>query len=164
MVMHKTVKDERSRQAQRYRARPHHEQQVYFSVGDYMLRSQADRKLHANNLRVIWVGPYRIVGSADYYFTVEHLVTGHKMDLHPSCLKLYADSSFQITEELLDQIASRGTLLAVEIKWWGLETIEDSWEPLKTMKEDIPRLLLEYAQDAEDGIILTTVTQGTDTK
>ncbi|KAE8962456.1 hypothetical protein PR001_g29701 [Phytophthora rubi] len=64
--MHKYVKAERERQAQRYRARPHYEQRVDFSVGDYVLRSRVDEKLHANKLRVMWVGPYRVVGSADY--------------------------------------------------------------------------------------------------
>ncbi|POM77825.1 LOW QUALITY PROTEIN: Chromodomain containing hypothetical protein [Phytophthora palmivora] len=153
MVMHKAVKDERTRQAQRYRARPHHEQQVNFSVGDYVLRSRVDKKLHANKLRVMWVGPRR--GLLFYCGT-----SSHKMDVHPSRLKLYADSSLEITEELLDHIACQGTLLAVEtivdhrinsdmkayevkIKWSGLETIEDSWEPMKTMKEDIPQLLID---------------------
>ncbi|GMF19656.1 unnamed protein product [Phytophthora fragariaefolia] len=94
--------------------RPHYEQTVNFSVGDYVLRSRVDEKLHANKLRIMWVGPYRVVGSAEYYFTVEHLVNGSTMDVHPSRLKLYADDSLNVTKELLDHIASQGTLLAVE--------------------------------------------------
>ncbi|KAK1938300.1 Gag-Pol polyprotein [Phytophthora citrophthora] len=147
--MHKPVKAERKRQAERYRARYHYHQRVNFSIGDYVLRSRVDEKPHANKLRVMWVGPYKVVGSADYYFTVEHLVNGTTVNVHPSRLKLYADDSLNVTEELLDHIASQGTLMAVEsilehrmnpdmeayeikVKWMGLETIEDSWEPLKT--------------------------------
>ncbi|KAG2975888.1 hypothetical protein PC119_g22364 [Phytophthora cactorum] len=62
----------------------------------------------------MWVGPYRVVGTADYYFTVEHLVNESTMDVHPSHLKYYADDSLKVTEELLGHIASQGTLLAVD--------------------------------------------------
>ncbi|OWY98193.1 hypothetical protein PHMEG_00031098 [Phytophthora megakarya] len=165
LEMHKAVKVERTRQAKMYRARHHYHQAVTFSVGDYVLRSRVDEKLHANKLRVMWVGPYRVVGSADYYFTVKHLVNGSTIDVHPSRLKLYADESLNVNEELLDHVAVQGTLLAVEtivehrmntdmlayavkVKWLGLEAIEDSWEPMKTMSEDVPQLLLKYAKSS----------------
>ncbi|KAE8998723.1 hypothetical protein PF011_g14932 [Phytophthora fragariae] len=179
--MHKSVKAERERQAQRYQARPHYEQRVNFSVGDYVLRSRVDEKLHANKLRVIWVGPYRVVGSADYYFTAEHLINGRTMDVHPSRLKMYADDSLNVTEELINHIASQGTLLAVEaivehrmkfdmhayevkVKWLGRETVEDSWEPLKTMSEDVPQLLLQYATTTSDDVFRCAVTTAIDSK
>ncbi|GMF23386.1 unnamed protein product [Phytophthora fragariaefolia] len=165
--MHKSVKAERERQAQRYRGRPHYARAVNFSVGDYVLRSRVDEKLLATKLRVMWVGPYRVVGSAGYYFTVKHLINGSTMDVHPSRLKMYADGSLNITEELIAHIASQGTLIAVDaivghrmntymhayevkVKWLGLETIEDSWELLKTMSEDVPQLLLQYATATTD--------------
>ncbi|ETL90651.1 hypothetical protein L917_10711, partial [Phytophthora nicotianae] len=146
--MHKSAKDERQRQAKGYRLRPHYEQPVNFSVG-----------------------PYRVVGSIDYYFTVEHLVSGKTMDVHPSRLKLYANHSLNVNEDLLDHIASQGTLLAIEaimgdrlnadmqayevkVKWLDFETIENSWEPLKTMSEDVPQLLLQYANEAGDDTFL----------
>lgn len=108
------------------------------------------------------VGPYRVVGSAGYYFPVDHLVNGSTTDVHPSHLKLYNDDSFNVGDELLDHVAFQGTLLAVEaiiehrlntdtmvyevkIQWLGLESIEDPWEPLKTMSEAVPQILLEYA-------------------
>ncbi|GMF33426.1 unnamed protein product [Phytophthora fragariaefolia] len=98
-----------------------------------------------------------------------HTTNRHTMDVHPSRLKFYADDSLNVTEELRDHIASQGTLLAVEaivvhklnsdmeayevkVKWLGLETIEDSWEPLKTMCEDVPQLLLQYANYVNDVI------------
>ncbi|ETP13878.1 hypothetical protein F441_11108 [Phytophthora nicotianae CJ01A1] len=179
--MHKSAKGERQRQAKRYRLRPHYEQPVNFSVGDYVLRSRVDEKLHANKLRVMWIGPYRVVGSIDYYFTVEHLVSGKTMDVHPSRLNLYADDSLNVNEDLINHIASQGTLLAVEaimghrlnadmqayevkVKWLGLETIEDSWEPLKTMSQDVPQLLLQYANEAGDDTFLRAPTTAIDRK
>ncbi|ETN02810.1 hypothetical protein PPTG_15775 [Phytophthora nicotianae INRA-310] len=176
VVMHKAVETERKKQDKRYRARYHFKQDVNFSVGDYVLRSRVDKKLHANKLGIMWVGPYRIVASTDYYFTVEHLVNGSSMDVHPSRLKFYVDDALDISEELLDHIASQGTLLAVEaivehrfngdmdayevkVKWLGFEPIEDSWEPLTTISEDVSQLLLAYAKNAnDDGLLLATTT------
>jgi len=165
--MHQAVQQRRTDQALRYRNRYHHEQPVNFSVGDYVLRSRVDEKLYSNKLLVTWVGPYRVVSSAEYYFTVEHLVTGKCLKVHPSRLKLYADNALNVTTELLEHVASQGTMLAVEalsghrfntemkayeiqVKWQGLEDIEDSWEPLATIKEDVPLLLAKYVDEAAD--------------
>ncbi|EGZ23110.1 hypothetical protein PHYSODRAFT_448299, partial [Phytophthora sojae] len=42
----------------------------------------------------------------------------------------------------------------VKVKWLGLETIEDSWEPLKMMREDVHRLLLQYlTARSDDGFL-----------
>jgi transposase InsO family protein len=166
-AMHQAVQQRRTDQALRYRNRYHHEQPVNFSVGDYVLRSRVDEKLYCNKLLVTWVGPYRVVSSAEYYFTVEHLVTGKCLKVHPSRLKLYADNALNVTTELLEHVASQGTMLAVEalsghrfntemkayeiqVKWQGLEDIEDSWEPLATIKEDVPLLLAKYVDEAAD--------------
>ncbi|OWZ21943.1 hypothetical protein PHMEG_0003432 [Phytophthora megakarya] len=65
-AMHKEMKVKRTKQTQRYRIRPHYHQQVNFWVGDYVLRSRVHEKQHANKLREMWVGPYRVVGSSDY--------------------------------------------------------------------------------------------------
>ncbi|POM81595.1 LOW QUALITY PROTEIN: Hypothetical protein PHPALM_410 [Phytophthora palmivora] len=92
MTMHKSVEAERIKQGRGYRTRHHFNQDVNFSVGDYMLRSRDDEKLHANMLRIMWVGPYRVVASTDYYFRVEHLVNCSTMDVQPSRIKIYADN------------------------------------------------------------------------
>ncbi|OWZ07337.1 Chromodomain protein [Phytophthora megakarya] len=103
-------------------------------------------QLHANKLRVMWVGPYRVV-----------------------------DESLDVNEELLDHMASQGTLQAVEtivehrmntdmhayevkVKWLGMEVIGESWEPMKTMSEDVPQLLLQYTNQATDDDFRLAVT------
>ncbi|ETP28239.1 hypothetical protein F442_22473 [Phytophthora nicotianae P10297] len=161
--MHKAVKDVRQRQSKRYKERSHYEQTINFPIGDYVLRSRVDKKL------------------ADYYFTVEHLMIGTTMDVHPSRLKFHAGDSLNVNEELIDHIASLGTLLAVEafvehrlnpdmqsykvkVKWFGLEPIEDSWKPIKTMSEDVPQLLLEYATSSTDDLLLRAVMSAIDNK
>lgn len=103
------------------------------------------------------------------------------MDAHPSRLKFYADDSLHVNDELLDPIASQGTLLAVEsivehrlnpgmkayevkVKWLGLETIEDTWEPLKTMSEDAPQLLLAYVNNTNDDMLIRALISSIDSK
>ncbi|ETL89039.1 hypothetical protein L917_11954, partial [Phytophthora nicotianae] len=74
----------------RSRARYHFKQDGNFSVGDYVLRSRVNEKLHANKLRIMWVGQYRVMASTDYYFTAEYLVNGGIMNVHPLRIKFYA--------------------------------------------------------------------------
>ncbi|ETI29958.1 hypothetical protein F441_22290 [Phytophthora nicotianae CJ01A1] len=52
----------------------------------------------------------------------------------------------------------------VKVKWFGLEPIEDSWEPIKTMSEDVPQLLLEYATSSTDNLFLRAVMSANDIK
>ncbi|ETN05742.1 hypothetical protein PPTG_23425 [Phytophthora nicotianae INRA-310] len=47
-------------------------------------------QLHANKLRIMWVGQYRVMASTDYYFTAEYLVNGGIMNVHPLRIKFYA--------------------------------------------------------------------------
>ncbi|KAI9982565.1 hypothetical protein PInf_008536 [Phytophthora infestans] len=38
----------------------------------------------------------------------------------------------------------------VKVKWQGLEEIEDSWEPVKVLSEDVLQLMNNYANDKND--------------
>ena len=94
-------------------------------------------------------------------------MTGQETDVHPSRLKFFANSSFNVTEELREHIASQGIVLAVEellahrwhsekkdyelkVRWKGLEEIEDSWESLTSLKVDIPVLVDKYVATTSD--------------
>lgn len=46
-------------------------------------------------------------------FGVRHLLTGEEMDVHPSRLKFYADSSLEVTEDLREHIGAQGLVLTV---------------------------------------------------
>lgn len=75
--------------------------------------------------------------------------------MHPSRLKFYADSSLEVTDELVEHVAAQGIVLRVHefkdhrrsernqdfeilVNWHGLEPIEDSWEPVKSLVKDVP--------------------------
>ncbi|ETP33057.1 hypothetical protein F442_18351, partial [Phytophthora nicotianae P10297] len=104
-----------------------------------------------------------VIRSEAHYFRVSHLVTGDELDVHPSRLKFYADSSLDVTEEILEHVAAQGIILAIsELKkhrwnasisddevlvgWKGLESVEDSWEPLTSLATEVKVLLDQYIQ------------------
>lgn len=164
--MHKTVKDQQEKQRLLNRKRNRGEHLVSFSVGDFVLRSRVDEK-HGNKLQVTWIGPYRVIRADSHSFRVQHLVTGDELDVHASRLKLYADSSLEVTEELLEHVASQGILLAVKelkehrwnadigdyeirVEWKGLQTIEDSYEPMLSLSKEVRVLVSNYVARVGD--------------
>ncbi|KAG3016469.1 hypothetical protein PC120_g11600 [Phytophthora cactorum] len=67
----------------------------------------------------MWVGPYRVVGNTDRYFTVEHLINGCTMD--GTLLGVAAIVEHRIHPDQAYE---------VKVKCLGLEVIEDSWGDL----------------------------------
>ncbi|ETL30945.1 hypothetical protein L916_16138 [Phytophthora nicotianae] len=74
----------------------------------------------------------------------EHLIDGFVRDVHASRLKLYADSSFNVTEEIREHISNQ------DISLTGMEDIENSWEPILTLHEDVKLKLQNYVAKATD--------------
>ncbi|KAE8996877.1 hypothetical protein PR002_g19194 [Phytophthora rubi] len=165
-VMHNAVEDQKLKQRLLNKKRERGDNLVNFAEGDFVLRSRVDEK-HKNKLQVTWIGPYRVVRAEAHSFRVQHLITGEEHDVHASRLKFYADSSLNVTEELLEHVAAQGILLAVDklkahrwnaeindfevlVSWKGLETIEDSYEPMEGLATDIRVLLGNYVAQAGD--------------
>lgn len=165
-AMHSAVEDQRLKQRLLNKKRERGENMVNFSVGDFVLRSRVDAK-HGNKLQVTWVGPYRVIRAEAHSFRVQHLVTGDEMDVHASRLKMYADESLEVTDELLEHVSSQGIVLSVdklkghqwnnEIKdfeiqvgWKGLQPIEDSYEPMSDLAKEIRVLVESYVKQSDD--------------
>ncbi|POM77265.1 Hypothetical protein PHPALM_5378 [Phytophthora palmivora] len=117
-------------------------------IADHRLKQRRVDEKKGNKLLVTWQGPYKVVRADSHSFGISHLVSGDESDVHASRLKFYADSQLNVTEEILEHIASQGIVLAVNgfknhrwnasikdyevlVSWKGLESVEDSWEPLK---------------------------------
>ncbi|OWZ14975.1 LOW QUALITY PROTEIN: hypothetical protein PHMEG_00011471 [Phytophthora megakarya] len=106
------------------------------------------------------------VGTDEHLFRVQHLVTSAESDVHASRLKFYADESFEVTEEIREHVAAQGIVLTVvELKdhpWYSAKRcyeilgrkvwgpIEDSWESLKSLYNNIPVMVKQYAAGAGD--------------
>uniref|UniRef100_K3X3V1 Chromo domain-containing protein n=1 Tax=Globisporangium ultimum (strain ATCC 200006 / CBS 805.95 / DAOM BR144) TaxID=431595 RepID=K3X3V1_GLOUD len=129
-----------------------------------------------NKLLVTWVGPYQVIQADEYSFGVRHLVSGDEQDVHASRLKFYADQSLEVTEEVLEHVASQGIVMAVEsikqnrwcdakrefellINWKGFESIEDSWEPMRSLVHDIPVLVRRYAESIGNAKLLQSIVE-----
>ncbi|ETP25725.1 hypothetical protein F441_01423 [Phytophthora nicotianae CJ01A1] len=88
---------------------------------------------------------------------LQYLITGNESNVHASRLKFFPESDLEVTEELREHVSAQGVILKVEairehrwnpdmrdfellMSWEGLKPIEDSWEPMKVMHEDIGQL------------------------
>ncbi|KAE9021062.1 hypothetical protein PF011_g5113 [Phytophthora fragariae] len=164
--MHREVATAKEKQTKRNQSNQRGARSVNFHVGDYVLWSRVDAKKQGNKLSVTWVGPYRVIGAKANSFEIEHLITATTKLAHASRLKMYADQSLDVNEEMLAHIANQDIYLTVEaftqhrkhatntyeilVRWEGLEAITDSWEPVMTMYEDVPIKLQVYVDSAAD--------------
>lgn len=170
--MHRAVNDKREKITLLNKKKSRGAQLVNFVVGDYVLRSRVDERRH-NKLLVTWVGPYVVTRADSHSFRVRQLVTGAEQDVHASRLKFYADSDLEVTDELLEHVASQGIVLKVEsivkhrwndqsqgfellVSWCDLETIKDSWEPLQSLTHDVSVLVDAYISRTNDADLMTT--------
>ncbi|POM62094.1 hypothetical protein PHPALM_28788 [Phytophthora palmivora] len=158
-VMHKAVDDQRLKQRLLNKNRERGENLVNFAEGECILVLTKSTKTSFK--------PYRVVRADAHSFRVQHLITGEKHDVHASRLKFYADSSPNVTEELLEHVVAQGILLAVDklkshrwnaeigdfevlVAWQGFENIEDSYEPMEGLAVEIRVLLDNYVTQAGD--------------
>ncbi|KAE9062778.1 hypothetical protein PF010_g29265 [Phytophthora fragariae] len=171
--MHKEVLDTKERKRLQDMA-THKGSVVNFDVGDFVLWSRIDQRLPNNKLLGQWVGPFKVIEAKPHSFVIQHLISGREYDVHVSRLKFYADAELNQTEELLELVSSQGMMLGVEaicdhlfnhtlerwellVSWMGLQAIENSWEPLTTLLQDVPSKVREYAIACEDDDLLQQV-------
>ncbi|ETP28616.1 hypothetical protein F442_22109, partial [Phytophthora nicotianae P10297] len=164
--MHRQMKDQRAKKTLLNQKQRRGEQLVNFSVGDYVLKSRVDEKV-GNKLLVTWIGPFVITRADSHSFRVRNLISGKESDVHASRLKFYADKSLNVNEELLEHVASQGIVLKVDgirdhrwndrikdyellMHWHGLGAIEDSWEPMKSVRKDVRLMVENYAKQTSD--------------
>ncbi|OWY94441.1 hypothetical protein PHMEG_00035828 [Phytophthora megakarya] len=137
-----------------------------FDVGDFVLWSRVDQRLPTNKLLGQWVGPFKVIEAKQHSFLIKHLITGREYDVHASRLRFYCDEDLNQSAELLELVSSQGIMLGVEairdhrynrvlsrwellVSWVGLQAIEDSWEPLVTLLQDVPTKVNEYVASTD---------------
>jgi hypothetical protein len=139
-----------------------------FSEGDFVLAATATGK-SGNKLALVWRGPKRIVKAHnDFTFEVQDLVAPFATTIrHAARLQLYRDAARGRVEELEEQAihgegghlveAIRACRLSpsthqweVQVKWYGLDEVEASWEPAEVIQEDVPLLFQRFVGDQPD--------------
>ncbi|GMF31904.1 unnamed protein product [Phytophthora fragariaefolia] len=129
-TMHCDVEDRILKQRQLDKKRERGENLVNFTFGDYVLRSRLD-EIHGNKLQGTLIGP------------------------------------LNITDELLEHVSAQGILLPVDelrehrwnhdindyeirVSWKGLQQLEDSYEPLRSLAKEIRVLVDNYVAKVND--------------
>ncbi|ETO73131.1 hypothetical protein F444_10899 [Phytophthora nicotianae P1976] len=105
-----------------------------FSVGDFVLWSRIASRIEVDKLLARWVEPFEV---------------------------FYADSSLEVSEELLAHVGNQCMLLLVEslkehqknrgewqllVSWEGLQDEDNSWESLEAVQKDVPSRVGEYVR------------------
>ncbi|KAF0775422.1 hypothetical protein AaE_000878 [Aphanomyces astaci] len=115
-------------------------EQCNVSEGDYVLWSRVDERYHPKMLAT-WTAPYRA----------------------KEVVKLYAEDSFEVTDEILEHVSEKEIMLKVksigghkfvpdvkdfmlEVLWEGFEDIESSWEPLQKLMHECPTVVKNYVE------------------
>ncbi|KAF0761210.1 hypothetical protein AaE_003463, partial [Aphanomyces astaci] len=112
-VMHKEVLDKNAMRAAKATKATEKYEQCNVSEGDYVLWSRVDERYHPK-LLVTWTGPYRVKEVGEFSVVLEHLVTHELREAHASRVKLYAEDSFEVTEEILEHVSEQGIMLKVK--------------------------------------------------
>ncbi|KAF0757346.1 hypothetical protein AaE_004292, partial [Aphanomyces astaci] len=136
-----------------------------FAIGDFVLVGQVSRK--GNKLSLHWRGPSKIVRVVtDYVMETQQLVQPYDLSLHHACrLKMYCEGGRDVTEDLADHIAfgnegfhvaklgdvreENGEYQAL-VYWLGLDEDKASWEPVRSLYEDIPIVFRRWVHQHED--------------
>ncbi|KAH9092351.1 hypothetical protein LEN26_018494 [Aphanomyces euteiches] len=146
------------------RNKKHQIQDIRLSVGDYVLVGKVTQSFAAK-LQVQWLGPRRIVDTlSDWIYHVEDLRDKTRTIHHASRLKLFAAADLNVTQDLLDHIAyvEGGHLVerfidcrfdrpkkswVILVQWFGLDELENSWEPVENLLEDVPAQVHKFLDE-----------------
>ncbi|KAE9356793.1 hypothetical protein PR003_g2148 [Phytophthora rubi] len=85
-----------------------------FTKGDFVLWPRIDSRLSNNKLLVRWFGTFEVTEALPHSFKVRHLVTNKLYNVHGSRLKFYADSSLDVTEELVAHVGNQAMVVEIE--------------------------------------------------
>jgi hypothetical protein len=142
-------------QARKQRSKKYGVEMAQFEVGDYALYMNV-WATKRDKLSVTWCGPAIISGVvSDWIFKVTNMVTGDEREVHASRLRFFDASLVDMSTDMKAHVAynSEGHIIEdfwqvvkdpqtleweVLVSWRGLERIEDSWEPVESIIQDVP--------------------------
>lgn len=144
------IREQRTKQANE-RLNVNH---LQFSEGDLVLKAQLKKR---SKTCMTWIGPY-IVDKVinEFVYAIQDIVTNETEEVHVVFLRLYEEKWYNVTEDVKEQyihdsneyevekfLDIRATADDVELytKWRGFPEEYNTWEPLVSMKEDVPRLV-----------------------
>ena len=106
------------------------------------------------------MGPYRVVETFnEWVYVVEDVVTNKRKSVHVQRMRLFAEESFEVTEDIRTQAAyddqthveslvdwreTDDELLELRVRWLGFTPAEDTWEPVEQLHEDQPVIVKRF--------------------
>ena len=136
-----------------------------FIIGDYVLYQDVWQH-HRAKLRTKWCGPAVVTAvESSWVYLVKNLITQDERLAHATRLKFYADKDLNVTSDFLAQVAHNSEGFEVEaledvryvsatqsyeilVKWRGLQSVENSWEPASVLFEDVPVLFKRFCRSS----------------
>ena len=128
-----------------------------FQLGDFVLVAAPVARA---KFRIKWMGPFRVMDTLnEYVYVVEDIVTSRTKSVHVQRMRMYAESSFELTEDIRTQAAyddqthienlvdwreTDDALLELRVRWLGFTPAEDTWEPADRLHEDQPALVERF--------------------
>ena len=133
---------------------------MQFRRWDFVLCGKLNRHT-GSKLSLRWYGHRRITKTlSDFLFEVEDLRTMDKSVVRGTRLKFFRNSSYTVTEELINQLSFQdGELCVVEkfldlrerrgrvevrVQWKGFEDEDPAGEDIGAIRNDVPILLSEF--------------------
>jgi hypothetical protein len=134
-------------------------------------RARASNHVHGPRtvtLSLRWRGPYRILATrSDHVFDVEDLLTKAVAPVHSTRLRFYHDPSLEVTADIHAHLThqnqgyevnkllglrydAESKELYAQISWLGFEESDNNWEPLLSLHEDIPSVVLDLLAHLPD--------------
>lgn len=155
----------RSKQNELYNSR-HKIPRIQFQPLEWVLVSKTGTLAARNKTKPTWIGPYQVTQCLHRnVYEVRDLIGSSKV-VHSSRMWPYEPDSFKPDQRLQKLfIHDKGALEVqsfievkfsqgqywLRVRWLGFEPETDSWEPLQTMCEDLPALVIEFLTGKETG-------------
>jgi hypothetical protein len=165
-LLHKEIRDERLKKLWRDVANKNMPNSFEVQLGDYVLWSRVDERKYPK-LAVTWLGPYVVTEVRECSCVIKNLLTNACREAHNSRLKLYAESSFEVSETMRELISEQGLLITIQeiaairynstyagwevfVRWTGLEEVESTWEKLQDIYHDAPVVAKKFVATIKD--------------
>ena len=171
--MHKqlSVANEKKREkARKSQAKAKGVKSAQFMVGDYVLYQDVWQHKR-DKLRTTWCGPAVVsLVVSDWVYEIRNLITAGVRRVHASRLRFYSDQNLHMTKDFLAHVAhisegfevekivdvrehEKGNGFEVFIKWLGLQSVENSWEPAQNIFEDVPVIFRAYCKRNQSNVV-----------
>ena len=129
----------------------------------------ADVRRRRSKLHSTLIGPFLVIDTeSPFVYKLKHLISGQERPVHYRRMAFYNDGSLGLTAPLRDRIAFQDNEFDVSCfldvrfnnrkdnwelltRWHGFDDAEATWEPLRTMCEDVPEVVSRFAENLEDG-------------